>query len=116
MRNIYRQISIASVLFVSAFLTTAMAQKPIKVLFVGNSFTYMPISPSGNDLASVFKALCAAAGKTVVTDMDANAGQYFPTADPSGQQPAHDASTVTYSKIRSQAWDYVVLQDNQGYF
>ncbi|TAL62065.1 MAG: T9SS type A sorting domain-containing protein, partial [Bacteroidetes bacterium] len=41
---------------------------------------------------------------------DANAGQYFEGTN------GHATSAVTYAKIHSQAWDYVVLQDNQGYF
>jgi hypothetical protein len=110
MKKVYTKISILSILFITGILTNVNAQKPIKVLFIGNSFTYT------NDLPTMFKGLCSAAGKSVITDEDANAGQYFSPSDPSGASPAHAASAVTYSKIRSQVWDYVVLQDNQGYF
>lgn len=92
----------------AAYFTNAAAQQPVKVLFIGNSFTYYPSGTTS--LPAQFKGLCTAAGKTVTTDMDANAGQYFEGAG------GHATSAATYAKIHSQAWDYVVLQDNQGYF
>ena len=107
MKKIITGISIA-VIFVAASLTGVLAQKPIKVLFIGNSFCFYPTTAT--NLQTQFKGFCTAAGKTVTTDMDANPGQYF---DGSG---GHSTSTTTYAKIRSQQWDYVVLQDNQGYF
>jgi hypothetical protein len=107
MKNIITKLGIALIL-TAGLSTNASAQKPIKVLFIGNSFCFYPTSAT--NLPTLFKGLCTAAGKTVTTDMDANPGQYF---DGSG---GHSTSTTTYAKIRSQKWDYVVLQDNQGYF
>ena len=101
-----RKISISLALAIGIF-TGATAQKTVKVLFIGNSYTYV------EDLPTMFKNLASGAGKTVVVDEEANPGQYF---DESGAQPGHATSSATYDKIYAQAWDYVVLQDNQGYF
>lgn len=108
MKNTTLKTGIVTLIFVAGIFTHAMAQKPIKVLFIGNSFTYYPASATC--LPALFKGMAAAAGKTVTTDMVANAGQYFD--GPGG----HSTSATTYAKMRSQSWDYVVLQDNQGYF
>ena len=108
MKNTITKTAIALLFFSAGIITTVNAQKALKVLFIGNSFCFYPTSAT--NLPTVFKGLCTAAGKTVTTDMDANPGQYF---DGSG---GHSTSTTTYAKIRSQKWDYVVLQDNQGYF
>lgn len=108
MKNTTTKTVIATLLLTAGIFATAFGQKSIKVLFIGNSFTYYP--SSSTNLPTQFKGMAAAAGKTVTTDMDANAGQYF---DGSG---GHSTSATTYAKIRSQKWDYVVLQDNQGYF
>lgn len=94
-----------SLMFIfNIILISLNAQQQVKVLFVGNSFTYV------EDLPGKFRGLAQAAGKQVVTDMVANGGQYFTGSG------GHSTSTTTYNKIKSQAWDYVVLQDNQGYF
>ncbi len=107
MKNIITKISIVTLMLTGIF-SSADAQKALKVLFIGNSFCFYPTSST--NLPTLFKGLCTAAGKTVTTDMDANPGQYF---DGSG---GHSTSSTTYAKIRSQKWDYVILQDNQGYF
>lgn len=103
-----KTLSLASFVLTTCLSFQALAQQPIKILFIGNSFTYYP--SSSTNLPTQFKGMCTAAGKLVTTDMIANGGQYM---DGSG---GHSTSSATYAKIRSQKWDYVVLQDNQGYF
>lgn len=83
---------------------SSFAQQPLKVLFIGNSFTYV------HDLPNTFKSLSTAGGKMVVVDDYTVGGAQF-----AGTNGLANTAAV-YSKIHSQQWDYVVLQDNQGAF
>jgi len=92
-------------LFIYPFGTSVLsAQQSLKVLFIGNSFTYV------HDLPGTFKALSNAAGKTVTVDDYTVGGAQF-----AGTNGLANTAAV-YTMIRSQQWDYVVLQDNQGAF
>jgi hypothetical protein len=72
------------------------AVPPTRVLFVGNSFTYV------NDLPHLFATLAEAGHHPVVVDMVA----------PSGWTLAqHAASPETRAKITGSPWNYVVLQE-----
>ena len=82
----------------------SIAQQSLKVLFIGNSFTYV------HDLPGTFKALSNAAGKTVTVDDYTIGGAMFAGTNGLANTPA------VYAKMHSQKWDYVVLQDNQGSF
>jgi len=68
----------------------------IRVLFLGNSFTYV------NDLPSTFARLAESAGRPVQAAMVANGGETL---------AQHAASSDSLDKIASQGWTYVVLQD-----
>lgn len=67
-----------------------------RVLFIGNSYTYV------NDLPDMFKKLAKAGGHRVDAAMIAEGG--WTLSD-------HLKSSRTPEKIRSQKWDYVVLQE-----
>jgi PKD repeat protein len=67
-----------------------------KVLFIGNSYTYV------NDLPQLLKNLALSFGDTIYTDQYTPGGYQF-------NQHAVDATTL--SKIASLNWDYVVLQE-----
>ena len=67
-----------------------------KVLFIGNSYTYV------NDLPSLFKNLSYSGGKIVFTDISAPGGYSFED---------HVNNTETTSKIKQGIWNYVVLQE-----
>jgi hypothetical protein len=67
-----------------------------RVLFLGNSFTYV------NDLPSTFAQLAESAGRPVQVAMVANGGETL------GQ---HAASSDSLGEIASQGWTYVVLQE-----
>ncbi|HEV2952896.1 MAG TPA: SGNH/GDSL hydrolase family protein [Candidatus Dormibacteraeota bacterium] len=67
-----------------------------RVLFVGNSFTYV------NDLPGMFAALAGSGGHRVEVGMAASGG--WTLAD-------HVASTATAGAIASEKWDTVVLQE-----
>jgi hypothetical protein len=68
----------------------------LRVLFVGNSYTYV------NDLPGVFRQLACSAGRRVEIAQEAQGG--WTLAD-------HAASPQTLKTIQSQKWDYVVLQE-----
>ena len=71
------------------------AQQQLNVLFIGNSYTY------ANDLPGTLVQLAAAMGDQVNVDSKANGGYTF---------QMHSQDPVTYQKINSQAWDYVIIQ------
>jgi hypothetical protein len=67
-----------------------------RVLFLGNSYTYV------NDLPSTFAQLAQSGGMPVQVDMVANGGETL---------AQHAASGDDATKIASQNWTYVVLQE-----
>jgi hypothetical protein len=103
MKNTYK-VYIAFLVFLTGVIASAIAQQSVKVLFIGNSFTYV------HDLPGTFKALANAGGKTVYVDDYTVGGAQF-----AGTSGLANTAAV-YTLMRSQAWDYVVLQDNQGAF
>jgi hypothetical protein len=72
---------------------------PLRVLFVGNSYTYV------NDLPAMFARLAEAGGFSVETAMAAAPG--WTLAD-------HAASGQTLQAIRGTRWQYVVLQEQSA--
>ena len=75
---------------------SASAQKKIKVLFIGNSYTYV------NNLPQTVHDIAQANGDTLIFDSSTPGGYTF------NMQSAY-APTLT--KIAQGGWDYVVLQD-----
>jgi len=67
-----------------------------RVLFLGNSYTYV------NDLPSTFDQLAQSGGRPVAVAMVANGGETL--AD-------HSASSDSLGKIAAGGWTYVVLQE-----
>src|SRR5271157_605383 len=67
-----------------------------RVLFIGNSYTYV------NDLPGTFSKLACSGGHKVAADMAANGGWTL-------QQ--HAASSDTLAKLQGQKSDYVILQE-----
>jgi hypothetical protein len=89
---------IACLLLVPGCATTRAAEPPLKVLFIGNSYTYV------NDLPSLIEGLAdAAGGRKVQTDQHVAGGYTL-------EQQAKD--TKSLAKIREGKWDIVVLQEN----
>jgi len=68
----------------------------VRVLFLGNSYTYV------NDLPTVFRDLARAGGQNVETGMVANGGETL---------AQHAASPVSLDAIRGSSWRFVVLQE-----
>jgi len=79
---------------------TCPASAPVaactRVLFLGNSYTYV------NDLPSTFASLAASGKHQVQVAMVANGGETL---------SQHDSSAESLDRISSQHWDYVVLQE-----
>ena len=106
MKKLITRISLAILLFIAC--PDLIAQKTCKVLFIGNSFTYV------NDLAGKFKGLAAAGGLSVITDTCVGPGAQIYTAQLQQGASCWSTSPHSYQKIHSQQWDFVVLQDNLG--
>ena len=86
---------ILSVLVLIFLVNAEYYAQETKVLFIGNSYTYV------NDLPQTLKNLSLSMGKTVITDQSTPGG--YRLMD-------HASNTTTIEKIFSQQWDYVVLQ------
>ncbi|NVN93659.1 MAG: T9SS type A sorting domain-containing protein [Bacteroidetes bacterium] len=96
-------------IFLSFFIAlNCNAQDTIRVLFIGNSFTYVENMPD------LFRFIADSAGYRVKTQMYAPGG--VSVGDVSQGTQAHMNNPIVYENIRSDKWDYVVLQDNQGRF
>jgi len=74
----------------------ALAGDSLRVLFIGNSHTYV------NDLPGLFRGLSEAGGRPVLTDASTFGG--YSLEDHTGNQ-------TTLDKIAQDSWDYVALQE-----
>jgi hypothetical protein len=93
-------VKISAVLLATMLsLTTACADRAVRILFIGNSLTYV-----GN-LPAVFEALCKTSGHKCSAEMIAQGGATL-------KQRADDQSLSSALKLR--AFDYVVLQERGG--
>lgn len=89
--------SISFALFIFAFINHSIAQqhKKLKVLFLGNSYTYV------NNLPQLVHNIALANGDTLIFDSNCPGGHTLNN---------HFNNTTSISKINSQAWDNVILQ------
>jgi hypothetical protein len=87
-----------NLLFLLFCVSVLQAQIPAvpKILFVGNSYT------ASHNLAQRVQELAVAMGDSLVYDVSAFGGYTF---------NLHSTNTTTLSKIQSNNWDYVVLQE-----
>ncbi len=67
----------------------------VKVLFLGNSYTYV------NDLPKILSGLAGSKGYTLIKDQNTKGGYRLKN---------HANSTVSMNKIKEGTWDFVVLQ------
>ncbi len=89
-------LRLLAVVIVFAATGTARAGDTLRVLFIGNSHTYV------NDLPGLFLGLSEAGGRPVRTDMSAIGG--YSLED-------HTNTQATLDKIAQDSWDYVALQE-----
>lgn len=85
-----------SFLLTCLLFLNAAAQQKARVLFIGNSYTYV------NDLPTLTKDVALSTGDTLVYDSNTPGGSTF---------QMHTANTTTLAKISQGGWDYVVLQE-----
>lgn len=89
--------------FALLHITDTVHAKKARVLFIGNSYTYV------NNLPQILADMATSAGDTLVYDMSAPGGaSFFNHADPNQEQ---NYGIHTLAKIRAGGWDYVVLQE-----
>lgn len=83
-------------LFFLLVLTFSLFSQPKKMLFLGNSYTAV------NNLPLTLYNFALAAGDTIIYDSNTPGGYTF---------QGHSTNATSLAKINSQAWDYVVLQE-----
>ncbi len=92
--NIYIKTGLPVILFL--FIAASTSATTRKVLFIGNSYTYT------NNMPLMLQTMATALGDTLIYD----------ESDPGGYTFAmHCTNATTISKIFSQQWDLVVLQE-----
>lgn len=82
-------------LFTLIFIGPVFSQDTSTVLFVGNSYT------TYNNLPSMVHLLADSFGDTLIYDQRTQGGATFQT---------HASNNTTYTKIKEQSWDYVIMQ------
>ncbi len=88
-------LSLLFFVFINSTLLNAQQSKKLKVLFFGNSYTYV------NNLPQLIKDIALANGDTLIFDSNCPGGQTF---------NGHFADPTTITKITSKVWDKVILQ------
>ncbi len=88
---------ISFILFVLSLINHSVAQqhKTLKVLFLGNSYTYV------NNLPQLIKDIALANGDTLLFDSNCPGGHTFNN---------HFNNATSRAKINAQTWDVVILQ------
>lgn len=69
--------------------------EPLKILFIGNSYTHM------NEMPSILKKMVEKSGKKAIIERNTQSGASF---------RVHSERKDMYAAINSRKWDYVVLQ------
>lgn len=75
--------------------TVSAAAEPLKILFIGNSYTL------NNAMPSIFEKVAKSTGKNIEVTMNAKGGHTF---------EMHCARPEMFATIKSKKWDYVILQ------
>lgn len=95
--------------FILLFLSLhVFANDTTKVLFIGNSFV------ASNNMPAIFDNLAKGAGHHVKVVSHAPGGVYVGDTRPGPLSHAYDP--FVYNLIRSDKWEYIVIQDNQGFY
>jgi hypothetical protein len=85
-------------LILLGFLTSANAQDTLRILFIGNSMTYV------QDLPGLLTNLASSNGKTIITAQNTPGGYFLSD---------HVADPVSLS-LMAQGFDYIVVQEQSG--
>ena len=84
------------IIIAALFVSFSVNSQIKKVLFLGNSYTYV------NDLPNLIQNLAQADGKTFVYDQNTPGGYSI---------EGHSTNSTSLNKISSSNWDFVVIQD-----
>ncbi len=104
-----KKLYLLLILYLATFLATqAQPGDTVRVLFLGNSFT------GANNMPGLFEDLARAAGRNVIVRMHAPGGVYIGDTRPG--QLSHAYDPAVHQLLKSEKWDYVVAQDNQGHY
>jgi hypothetical protein len=90
---------VTSILLLSASLAFAQNGDTVKVLFIGNSFTFM------NDMPDMFKGIAQSKGKTVLVEKVVHRGKSL---------EFHANNKETYEAIKRRKWNYIVMQEHSN--
>jgi hypothetical protein len=85
-------------LILLGFLTSANAQDTLRILFIGNSMTYV------QDLPGLLTNLASSNGKTIITTLNTPGGYYLSD---------HVTDPVSLN-LMAQGFDYIVVQEQSG--
>ena len=75
--------------------TVAAQSEPLKILFIGNSYTHM------NDMPKMFEKISKDAGMDVIVEKSAQSGASF---------HVHSERKEMFEAINKRQWDYIILQ------
>lgn len=75
--------------------TVAAQSEPLKILFIGNSYTHM------NDMPKMFEKISKDAGMDVIVEKSAQSGASF---------QVHSERKDMFKAINKRQWDYIILQ------
>jgi Secretion system C-terminal sorting domain len=89
----------------SFFIISLTQAQQIRVLFLGNSFTYV------YDVDQIFKQLAIEAGVNIYVDRYADAGIALGTWTGNS---GHNLLSGSLNAVSAGNWDYVIVQDNLG--
>jgi hypothetical protein len=97
--NLFMMKRLSLFLFLTFLTSTVDAQDTLRVLFIGNSFTFM------NDMPNLFKGIAESEGKMVIVDKVTQRGKSF---------EYHANNPDTYEAIKRKKWDFVILQEHSN--
>jgi hypothetical protein len=87
---------LTGLLFMAASIASAQSGDTVKVLFIGNSFTFM------NEMPDLFKGIAQSKGKTVLVEKVVHRGKSL---------EFHANNKDTYDAIKRHKWNYIVMQE-----
>lgn len=95
MLNNFKRFLSAIALVILPNLVFSQALEPMKVLFIGNSYTFM------NGMPSMFEKMSQKTGKNILVEHCTQGGASF---------HVHSERKELYQTIKKRQWDYVILQ------
>lgn len=95
MKDIMLKKFFNGILALFATSTVAAQSEPLKILFIGNSYTHM------NNMPKLFEKISKDAGMNVIVEKSAQSGASF---------NVHSERTEMFKAIKKRQWDYVILQ------